>query len=189
MQDRLFLVDCQDAVEYDLRRQSLRRHSAALDAPAAVNGEVFVLSDDDGFTWGDYFGYFADQLGARVQLLERNQPGNSVQALAPPSLSRRWYAGTRSVTYHRRPSRSPSDLHVRSVGDAGAMVRRQVSGGRRGDWQPGYARRKRLSTGQIPRLRRRRRSRWTQSPRAFAPARRSRCLDFTRPSRAAVRWS
>jgi len=98
VQDRLFLVDCEktpsNTIYVDNLCDGIR---LALDAPATVNGEIFVLSDDDGFTWGDYFGYFADQLGARVQLLARNQPGNSTQALAPPSFSKRWYAGTRSV--------------------------------------------------------------------------------------------
>jgi hypothetical protein len=97
VQDRLFLVDCQTTPSNTIYVDNLCDGiQLALDAPAAVNGQVFVLSDDDGFTWGDYFGYFAGQLGARVQFLEK-APGSGAAAVAHPSRTRRWYTGTRDV--------------------------------------------------------------------------------------------
>jgi nucleoside-diphosphate-sugar epimerase len=39
----------------------------ALEAPqAAVQGEVFTISDGDAITWRDYYGYFAERLGVSV---------------------------------------------------------------------------------------------------------------------------
>jgi nucleoside-diphosphate-sugar epimerase len=97
VQNRLFLVDCgntpSNTIYIDNLCEGIR---LALDAPAAVNGETFVLSDDDGYTWGEYFGYFADALGARVQHIAKNLSSEAI-VQPPTSALKRWYGSTRDL--------------------------------------------------------------------------------------------
>jgi predicted dehydrogenase/nucleoside-diphosphate-sugar epimerase len=82
----LVLVDCADTpsntVYVDNVAEAIR---ASLDASAEqVGGQVFNVSDDDGQTWGQYFGYFADALGAKVRHVTRDEL-RKLQPPAPPS--------------------------------------------------------------------------------------------------------
>jgi predicted dehydrogenase/nucleoside-diphosphate-sugar epimerase len=46
----------------------------ALEAPAeAVAGEVFAVSDGDELTWGDFYGYFAEAVGAELHTTPTEQ--------------------------------------------------------------------------------------------------------------------
>jgi predicted dehydrogenase/nucleoside-diphosphate-sugar epimerase len=46
-----------------------------LEAPvAAVQGEVFTISDGDSATWRDYYGYFAERLGVAVKTAPAGPP-------------------------------------------------------------------------------------------------------------------
>jgi predicted dehydrogenase/nucleoside-diphosphate-sugar epimerase len=75
---------------------------ASLQAPDEVaNGQPFVISDDDAFTWGEYFGYFARELGGTV----RNVSMDEFRKLKPEApaagrlsgLVRQWRNGTLDV--------------------------------------------------------------------------------------------
>ena len=95
VENGLVLVDCDkvpsNTIYVDNLCEGIR---LALDAPAQVNGQTFLMSDDDGFTWGEYFGYFADGLGATVQ--HRGKTAGAEDATAP-SLPQRWLTGTRDL--------------------------------------------------------------------------------------------
>jgi hypothetical protein len=97
VQNRLVLVDCEGAPSNTIYVDNLCEGiRLALDAPAQVNGETMLLSDDDGFTWGDYYGYFAQQIGATVRHAPKHlseQPAAS----ASPSILSRWLASTRDA--------------------------------------------------------------------------------------------
>src|SRR5262249_14296997 len=67
----------------------------ALEASAAANGQVFLLSDDDGCTWGDYFGYFASSLALPLRFESKSEHPTAV----PPSVIARWYRGTRDLIF------------------------------------------------------------------------------------------
>jgi len=65
----------------------------ALNAGPTANGQIFLLSDDDGCTWGEYFGYFARALGKPVH----HRPKTSMAAAAldkRPIAARRWVRST-----------------------------------------------------------------------------------------------
>ncbi|HUK35843.1 MAG TPA: NAD-dependent epimerase/dehydratase family protein, partial [Vicinamibacterales bacterium] len=93
--NRLVLVDCDNVpcntIYVDNLCYGIER---ALDAGAEANGQTFLLSDDDGYTWGEYFGYFADRLGASVQHVAKQPAAQAAQA---PSLVSRWLRGTRDL--------------------------------------------------------------------------------------------
>ncbi len=92
-ENRLVLVECRDVpsntIYVDNLCQGIER---ALAAGADVNGQIFLLSDDDGFTWGDYFGYFADRMGAQVQHVSKQPP--QVDTAASSSRLRQWSRNT-----------------------------------------------------------------------------------------------
>jgi nucleoside-diphosphate-sugar epimerase len=97
VQDRLFLVDCRDVPSNTIYIDNLCHGiQLALDAPSHLNGEIFILSDDDGFTWGDYFSYFADQIGANLHHVPRDEVGKGATAASAPTLSR-WLGSTRHL--------------------------------------------------------------------------------------------
>lgn len=97
LQNRLVLVDCRNVPSNTIYVDNLCEGiRLALEAPAQVNGETFLLSDDDGFTWGDYFGYFADELGVPLQHRGRSAAGAAPDQKAP-SMSKRLYTGTRDL--------------------------------------------------------------------------------------------
>jgi hypothetical protein len=69
--------------------------ACSLRADRSANGQIFLLSDDDGFTWGDYFGYFAAAIGAELQRRPRHP--QSAGAAEPPSTLRRWARETKDL--------------------------------------------------------------------------------------------
>jgi uncharacterized protein YbjT (DUF2867 family) len=96
MEGRLFLIECKDVpsntIYIDNLCEAIRR---SLDGGPELNGQTFVLSDDDGYTWGEYFGYFASQLGATIHYPAR--VASSGAAAAEPSMLSRWLRGTRDL--------------------------------------------------------------------------------------------
>src|SRR4029078_1438876 len=75
-QERLVLVNCREVPSNTIYVDNLCNGiRLALEAPANANGQVFLLSDDDGFTWGDYFGYFADAIGQKLQFADARPAG------------------------------------------------------------------------------------------------------------------
>jgi predicted dehydrogenase/nucleoside-diphosphate-sugar epimerase len=95
VKDRLFLADCRDVPSNTIYIDNLCAGiQRALDGGPELNGQTFLLSDDDGCTWGEYFGYFADQIGASVHHIAKT---NSAAAAPPPSLPRRWLRSTREL--------------------------------------------------------------------------------------------
>jgi predicted dehydrogenase/nucleoside-diphosphate-sugar epimerase len=99
--NRLVLVDCRgvpsNTIYVDNLCQGIQR---SLDAGPDVNGQIFLLSDDDGFTWGEYFGYFAERLGATVQHVSKN-PAAAAASVESPSLLGRWSRGTKDLVSSR----------------------------------------------------------------------------------------
>jgi len=94
--NRLVLVDCRDVACNTIYVDNLCHGiERSLDAGADANGQIFVLSDDDGFTWRNYFEYFAERLGARVQHVAKQR--TETQAAAPPSFLTRWMRSTRDL--------------------------------------------------------------------------------------------
>jgi nucleoside-diphosphate-sugar epimerase len=95
--NRLILVDCRDVPSNTIYVDNLCHGiERSLDAAADVNGQIFLLSDDDGFTWGDYFGYFAERLGAQVQHVAKDRTAAPPMA-DTPSLLERWSRGTKDL--------------------------------------------------------------------------------------------
>jgi nucleoside-diphosphate-sugar epimerase len=94
VQNQLVLVDCADVPSNTIYVDNLCTGiQLALEAPAAVNGQTFMLSDDDGYTWGDYFGYFAESLALPLRHESKAQHPRRVA----PSVMTRWYRGTRDL--------------------------------------------------------------------------------------------
>lgn len=94
VQNQLVLVECADVSSNTIYVDNLCAGiQLALDAPAAVNGQTFMLSDDDGYTWGDYFGYFAQALALPLRHESKAQHPRRVA----PSVMTRWYRGTRDL--------------------------------------------------------------------------------------------
>ena len=93
--NRLVLVDCRNVpsntIYVDNLCQGIER---SLEAGPDGNGQIFLLSDDDGFTWGDYFGYFAERLEAQVQHVPKAQPAEGLAVGARPSRLRQWSRNT-----------------------------------------------------------------------------------------------
>lgn len=65
----------------------------ALEAPAELTGEVFTINDGEPLTWGEFYGYFAEALGARIRT--EDCPPNEVES--QPGWLRAWYEGVRDV--------------------------------------------------------------------------------------------
>jgi predicted dehydrogenase/nucleoside-diphosphate-sugar epimerase len=69
----------------------------ALRVPASVaNGQAFVLSDGDELTWGEFYGFFADNLGGRV-IDEPPVKETSTSLRSPWRWLRMWVTGTRDI--------------------------------------------------------------------------------------------
>ena len=95
-QNRLVLVDCDDVASNTIYVDNLCEAIAcSLRADSSANGQIFLLSDDDGFTWGEYFGYFANAMGADVQ--RRPKQPSVVAATDTPSTLRRWARDTKDL--------------------------------------------------------------------------------------------
>ena len=82
MTGRLVLRDCahvpSNTIYVDNACAGIER---ALTAPAEdVNGEIFLLSDDDGFTWGEYFDHFAAAVDRRIELIESGDARSAANA-------------------------------------------------------------------------------------------------------------
>jgi predicted dehydrogenase/nucleoside-diphosphate-sugar epimerase len=93
---RLVLVECADVPSNTIYVDNLCGGiQGALEAPSSVSGETFLLSDDDGCTWGDYFGFFADHLGRPLRHEAKTQHTR------PPKVESsklgRWFDSTRDV--------------------------------------------------------------------------------------------
>lgn len=92
---RLFLAECRTVPSNTIYVDNLCHGiQLALDAGADANGQVFLLSDDDGCTWGDYFGYFGGRLNLPVQDIARTAGDRPA---SPPTAVQRWYRGTRDL--------------------------------------------------------------------------------------------
>jgi len=95
VKNQLALVDCRDVPSNTIYVDNLCAGiQLALDRAPDLSGQTFLLSDDDGTSWGDYFGYFADALGARIQYLPARERAAEVSA---PSLLKRWAQSTRDL--------------------------------------------------------------------------------------------
>lgn len=93
---RLVLVDCRETPSNTIYVDNLcHAIGLSLEAGPEVNGQVFLLSDDDGWTWGEYFGYFGRQIGAEIQYASRADVARAPER-APSALSR-WVHGTRDL--------------------------------------------------------------------------------------------
>jgi nucleoside-diphosphate-sugar epimerase len=91
---RLFLVECVDVPSNTIYVDNVCHGiRLALEADQSLNGETLLLSDDDGYTWGDYFGYFADHIGAKLQHVTKS---SSKRSLPRPRLQR-WLVSTREL--------------------------------------------------------------------------------------------
>jgi predicted dehydrogenase/nucleoside-diphosphate-sugar epimerase len=98
LRDRLFLVECHDDPSNTIYVDNLCHGiQLALEAGTEANGQVFLIGDDDGNTWGEYFGYFADAMGAKVGSMTKAQFDATRPATAASSLASRWYRGTRDL--------------------------------------------------------------------------------------------
>jgi predicted dehydrogenase/nucleoside-diphosphate-sugar epimerase len=96
MKNRLELVNCRDVPSNTIYVDNLCVGiQQALDATSDLAGQIFLLNDDDGFTWGDYFGYFADRMGARIQYVSKS--GAAPETAAPPGLLKQWIGSTRDL--------------------------------------------------------------------------------------------
>jgi predicted dehydrogenase/nucleoside-diphosphate-sugar epimerase len=94
--DKLVLVDCRDVASNTIYVDNLCAGiQLALDRAPELAGQTFLLSDDDGCSWGDYFGYFAYALGASIQHVPAREP--SGPSAAPASLLTRWARSTRDL--------------------------------------------------------------------------------------------
>jgi predicted dehydrogenase/nucleoside-diphosphate-sugar epimerase len=94
VENRLVLVECADVASNTIYVDNLCAGiQLALEAPSTVNGQTFMLSDDDGYTWGDYFGYFAESLGLPLRHESKAQHPRPVA----PSTMTRWLRSTRDV--------------------------------------------------------------------------------------------
>ena len=98
VQGRLFLADCDNVPSNTIYIDNLCHGiQLALDGGPELNGQTFLLSDDDGYTWGDYFGYFADRLGVAVGHVPKPAAGANAAPVRPASLPARWLRSTRDV--------------------------------------------------------------------------------------------
>lgn len=96
LQNRLELVDCRDVPSNTIYVDNLCFGiQQALESAPHLIGQVFLMNDDDGFTWGEYFGYFADRMGARIHFVSKS--GHAADTGTPPGLLRRWASGTRDL--------------------------------------------------------------------------------------------
>jgi nucleoside-diphosphate-sugar epimerase len=97
VKDRLFLADCKDVASNTIYIDNLCAGiQLALAGGPEINGQTFLLSDEDGCTWGDYFGYFADRLGASVHYVPTSVSGTTDAARAA-SLPHQWLRSTRDL--------------------------------------------------------------------------------------------
>ena len=95
--NQLFLADCRDVASNTIYIDNLCTGiQLALEGGPEVNGQTFLLSDDDGYTWGEYYGYFADRLGASVQHVPKARASSSAAAKGP-WLPTRWGKSTRDL--------------------------------------------------------------------------------------------
>jgi dTDP-4-dehydrorhamnose reductase len=97
LQNRLELVNCRDVPSNTIYVDNLCFGiQQALDCASHLNGQIFLLNDDDGFTWGDYFEYFAERLDARIQYVSNS---SAAAATAAPAAGRlkRWAGNTRDL--------------------------------------------------------------------------------------------
>ncbi|MCU1382487.1 MAG: NAD-dependent epimerase/dehydratase [Acidobacteria bacterium] len=98
VKDRLFLADCDTVPSNTIYVDNLCHGiQLALDGGPEINGQTFLLTDDDGYTWGEYFGYFADRLGATVHHVPKPAGQTGAASAAAPSLPARWLRSTRDV--------------------------------------------------------------------------------------------
>ena len=96
LQNRLELVDCRDVPSNTIYVDNLCFGiQQALESAPHLSGQVFLMNDDDGFTWGEYFGYFADRMGARIEFVSKS--GHAADIGTPPGLLKRWASGTRDL--------------------------------------------------------------------------------------------
>jgi nucleoside-diphosphate-sugar epimerase len=94
---RLMLVECRDTPSNTIYLDNVCHGiQLALEGGPDINGQTFLLSDDDGCTWGEYFGYFAERLGATVHHATRDEMGTTPRE-ASPGIAARWYRGTRDL--------------------------------------------------------------------------------------------
>jgi predicted dehydrogenase/nucleoside-diphosphate-sugar epimerase len=94
---RLFLAGCDRVPSNTIYIDNLCHGiQLALDGGPEINGQTFLMSDDDGYTWGDYFGYFADRVGAPLHHIPKPE---RMTAAAPsqPSLPTRWLRSNRDL--------------------------------------------------------------------------------------------
>ncbi len=95
VKDKLFLADCRDVPSNTIYIDNLCAGiQLALERSPQLAGETFLLSDDDGCTWGQYFGYFADRLGMSIHHVPKPAPAANT---AQPSLLARWVKSTRDL--------------------------------------------------------------------------------------------
>jgi predicted dehydrogenase/nucleoside-diphosphate-sugar epimerase len=97
LEDRLALVNCRDVPSNTIYVDNLCLGiQQALDGTPDLAGHVFLLNDDDGFTWGEYFEYFAARTGSRVQYVSKPRPPEHAAAAAPGVL-KQWASSTRDL--------------------------------------------------------------------------------------------
>ncbi len=63
----------------------------ALEAEDRVAGEVFTISDGDDLSWGDFYGYFADAMGAELPRMPGGSRPSRVRARGPAAWLASWW--------------------------------------------------------------------------------------------------
>ena len=97
VEGRLFLAGCDNVPSNTIYIDNLCHGiQLALDGGPDLNGQTFLLSDDDGSTWGDYFGYFAERVGATVHHVPKPER-ETASVPSQPSLPMRWLRSTRDL--------------------------------------------------------------------------------------------
>jgi predicted dehydrogenase/nucleoside-diphosphate-sugar epimerase len=95
MKDQLFLADCRDVPSNTIFIDNLCSGiQLALERAPQLSGQTFLLSDDDGCTWGNYFGYFAGRLGRPLHDVPKPAPATAARK---QSLLGSWAASTRDL--------------------------------------------------------------------------------------------
>jgi predicted dehydrogenase/nucleoside-diphosphate-sugar epimerase len=65
-------------------------------SPEVANGQAFTIGDGDEWTWGDFYGYFARELGASVRV-EPPDPDPAPAGRGPVSWVRPWLRGGATI--------------------------------------------------------------------------------------------
>jgi nucleoside-diphosphate-sugar epimerase len=103
----------------------------SLDAPASENGQAFLISEPDQRSWKQFFGFFADAIGAEVVVGPYPKPADR-----GPGWVRRWVRGGKEVVFSpelralakKMMSTDPIGSWPRKVWDRSPALQQRVLG-------------------------------------------------------------